>query len=128
MMLELLPIPSSHVIGVKVSGKVNHDDMAEIYDAVEHKLENEEYLGIYIELEHFKGFTLRGLLKEMRLLAHFFKHITRTALVGEPRWYSRGAQLITHWMPNAEIEHFTEIQRDEALIWVSERDAGAFSG
>ena len=71
---------------------------------------------------------MRGLLKEMRLLARFFKHITRTALVGEPRWYSRGAQLITHWMPNAEIEHFTEIQRDEALIWVSERDAGAFSG
>lgn len=127
-MLELLPIPFPHVVGLRVSGKVNHTDVEQLRESVARKLESEDHLGIYIELEHFQGFTLRGLLREMRFVASFFKRITRTALVGEARWYSRAAQLITHWMPNAEIEHFTDIQRDEALLWVSERDVGAFSG
>ncbi|MGB1906334.1 MAG: STAS/SEC14 domain-containing protein [Spongiibacter sp.] len=127
-MLELLPIPIGNVVGVKVSGKVNHQDMERVLVEVKRKLKDHESLGVYIELDHFKGFTLRGLLKEMRLLSCFLGHFTRTALVSDTQWYRRAAQIITHWTPNIEIEHFTPIQHDEALIWVSERDVGAFSG
>ncbi|GAA4092670.1 STAS/SEC14 domain-containing protein [Zhongshania borealis] len=125
-MLELLPLPFTHVVGVRVSGKVNHTDIETILAEVENKIASEEYLGVFIELEHFDGFTIRGLLREFKFLAKYINRFTRTAIVGEPRWFNRGTQLITRVFPNIEIEHFTALQKDEALLWVSERDAGTF--
>jgi hypothetical protein len=125
-MLELLTLPSPHIVGVRVSGKINHTDIENILVELNSKLLDESYLGIFIELEHFEGFTVRGLLREMKFLHKYRNRFTRTAVVGESRWFRHGSQLITRIFPNIDIEHFTHLQRDEALIWVSERDAGAF--
>lgn len=127
MMLELLPITSPHAVGVRLSGKVNQNDMAVIAKEVERKLKKQDQLGIYIELDHFEGFTLHGLLKEARFMMRYIKHFTRTAMVGETRWYNRAAAVVSRFLPNVEIEYFTPIQKDEALIWVSERDVEHFS-
>lgn len=126
-MLQLLPIPSPHAVGVRLSGKVNEGEVDTIVKEVERKLEREDRLGIYIELDNFDGFTLRGFLKETRFVFRYINHITRTALVGESRWFNRGAAIVARFFPNVEIEHFTPIQKDEALIWVSEMDAETFS-
>ncbi|QQD18331.1 STAS/SEC14 domain-containing protein [Spongiibacter nanhainus] len=126
-MLQLIPISSPNVVGMKLAGKVNHDDMTTVMHEVERKLERQDQLGIYIEMDHFKGFTLRGLIREMGLLTHHINHITRTALVSDKQWYKRSIAIITHWAPNVEIEHFTPLQRDEALIWACEQDVGAYS-
>ncbi|MEX1668013.1 STAS/SEC14 domain-containing protein [Zhongshania guokunii] len=125
-MLELLPLPFAHIVGVRVSGKVNHTDIETILAEVERKLASEEYLGVLIELEHFDGFTIRGLFKEFKFLSKYINRLTRTAIVGEPRWFNRGTELIKRVYPNIEIEHFIPLQKDEALLWVSERDAGTF--
>ncbi|MBQ0759774.1 MAG: STAS/SEC14 domain-containing protein [Gammaproteobacteria bacterium] len=124
-MLELLALPFPHVVGVRVSGKINHTDIEIILKEVERKLIDEENLNIFIELDHFEGFTVRGWLTEMRFLAKYINRFTRTAILGEARWFNRGSALITRVFPNIEIDHFTPIQKDEALIWVSERDVGA---
>ncbi|CAA0104652.1 Uncharacterised protein [Zhongshania aliphaticivorans] len=125
-MLELLQLPFPHVVGVRVSGKINHTDIDLILQEVEHKLLEEDNLNIFIELDHFEGFTARGWLKEMRFLAKYINRFTRTAILGEPRWFNRGSTFITRIFPNIEIEHFIPLQRDEALIWVSERDVATF--
>ncbi|MDF1692483.1 MAG: STAS/SEC14 domain-containing protein [Zhongshania sp.] len=125
-MLELLPLPFAHIVGVRVSGKVNHTDIEIILAEVERKLASEAYLGVLIELEHFDGFTIRGLVKEFKFLSKYINRLTRTAIVGEPRWFNRGTELIKRVYPNIEIEHFIPLQKDEALLWVSERDAGTF--
>jgi hypothetical protein len=125
-MLELLALPFPHVVGVRVSGKINHTDIEVILDEVERKLIDEDSLNIFIELDHFEGFTVRGWLKEMRFLAKYINRFSRTAITGEARWFNRGTALITRVFPNIEIEHFIPLQRDEALIWVSERDLGTF--
>jgi hypothetical protein len=113
-------------VGVRVSGKVNHTDIETILAEVERKLVSEEYLGVLIELEHFDGFTIRGLFKEFKFLSKYINRLTRTAIVGEPRWFNRGTELVKRVYPNIEIEHFIPLQKDEALLWVSERDAGTF--
>ncbi len=123
MMLQLLPIPSPHAVGVRLSGRVNQDDMDSIVREVERKLQSEDQLGIYIELDNFEGFTMKGLLRETRFIIRYINHFTRTAMVGESRWFNRAAAVIARLFPNIEIEHFTPLQRDEALIWVAERDA-----
>lgn len=127
MMLQLLPIPSPRAVGVRLSGRVNQDDMETIVQEVERKLQKEDQLGIYIELENFDGFTMTGLFREMRFVIRYINHFTRTAMVGESRWFNRAAAVISRLFPNIEIEHFTPLQRDEALIWVAERDAEHFS-
>ena len=124
-MLELLALPFPHVVGVRVSGKINHTDIEVILKEVERKLIDEDNLNIFIELDHFEGFTVRGWLKEMRFLAKYINRFTRTAILGEPRWFNLGTALITRAFPNIEIDHFIPLQKDEALIWVSERDVGA---
>ena len=47
-MLELLPLPFAHVVGVRVPGKVNHTDIETILAEVESKIVSEEYLGVLI--------------------------------------------------------------------------------
>lgn len=123
MMLELLPITSPYAVGVRLSGKVSQNDMETLVKEMEAKLKKQDQLGMYIELDHFEGFTLRGFLREARFVFRFMNHITRTAMVGDSRWFSRAAAVISRFFPNVEIEHFTPIQRDEALIWVAEKDA-----
>lgn len=127
MMLKLLPVTSPYAVGVRLSGKVNHNDMDIIIDEMECKLKKEDQLGIYIELDHFEGFTLRGFLREARFALRYLRHITRAAMVGESRWFNRAATVITRFFPNVEIEYFTPIQKDEALIWVAEKDVEYFS-
>jgi hypothetical protein len=127
MMLKLLSVSSPHAVGVRLSGKVNHNDMDTIVNEVERKLKDEDRLGIYIELDHFEGFTLRGFLRETRFALRYMGHITRAAMVGESRWFTRASTVITRFFPNVEIEHFTPIQKDEALIWVAEKDVEHFS-
>ena len=61
-MLELLALPFPHVVGARVSGKINHTDIEVILKEVERKLIDEDNLNIFIELDHFEGFTVRGWL------------------------------------------------------------------
>ncbi|MEX1664156.1 STAS/SEC14 domain-containing protein [Zhongshania arctica] len=125
-MLELLTLPFPHVVGVRVSGKINHTDIEIILTELERKLIDEDNLNIFIELDHFDGFTIRAWLKEMQFLAKYINRFTRTAILGEARWFTRGSRLIKRAFPNIEVEHFIPLQKDEALIWVSERDVATF--
>lgn len=125
-MLELLTLPFPHVVGVRVSGKINHTDIEIILKELERKLIDEDNLNIFIELDHFDGFTIRAWLKEMQFLAKYINRFTRTAILGESRWFTRGSRLIKRAFPNIEVEHFIPLQKDEALIWVSERDVATF--
>lgn len=122
-MLQLLSIKKNNAVGVKLSGKVGYRDIDPVLREIEKKLENESQLGIYVELDHFEGFSQAGILKEVEGLATHLSCFTRTAMVGEDRWYNRGSDLIKRLFPNIELEHFSQIQRDEALLWVSEREA-----
>lgn len=122
-MLQLLAIKENNAVGVKLSGKVSYRDIDPVLREIEKKLENESQLGIYVELDHFEGFSQTGILKEVEGLANHLSCFTRTAMVGEDRWYNRGSGLIKRLFPNIELEHFSQIQRDEALLWVCEREA-----
>ena len=126
-MLHLLTLASPHVLGLRVSGEINESDMARIRSEVEARLRAEPKLAVYIELDHFEGFTLRGFIRELQLLLRYVNHFSRTALVGEGSKLRRAANILLRCFPNLEVEHFSHIQRDEALIWAREKDSEAFS-
>jgi hypothetical protein len=125
-MLEVLPISSPHVIGVRVRGQVGHTDIAEALKEFKAKVGSERKLGIYIEIETFEGFSLRGFLRELGLLSKHFSRLTRIALVSDLAWYQRTALVIGRKLPNVDLEHFTPIQKDEALIWACDEESEIF--
>lgn len=125
-MLEVLPIASPDLIGVRVKGAVSHQDMLNMLGEFDSKVGKNEKLGMYIEVEDFEGFSLRGFLRELRLFTEQFVRLTRIALVSELAWYRRSALVLGRRLPHTELEHFTPIQRDEALIWACESDTEEF--
>ncbi|MBD2857573.1 STAS/SEC14 domain-containing protein [Spongiibacter sp. KMU-158] len=119
-MLEVLPIASPDLVGVRVKGPVDHQDMLNMLDEFHSKVGKDEKLAMYIEIESFDGFSLRNFLRELRLMSEEYTRLTRIALVSELAWYRRSAMILGRRLPNTNLEHFTPIQRDEALIWACE--------
>ncbi len=122
-MLEVLPIASPDLIGVRVKGPVSHQDMLNMLGEFNNKVGRDEKLGMYIEIVSFEGFSLRDFLRELRILTQEFARLTRIALVSELAWYRRSALILGKRLPNTDLEHFTPIQRDEALIWACDEEA-----
>jgi hypothetical protein len=118
--LEVLPAPK-HVVALRVSGRVDKDDIERGIAAVEDALARQERIALYGEIAMAgmsPGALTRDLgygLGKLRELHHF----ARAAVVTEQDWVRRIVQAQGRILPQIEIRTFAPAERDEALAWVA---------
>ncbi len=119
-MFEILEKSSGNIIGIKVRGKLVHEDYAQFVPKLEQLIEQHGSIRCYCELTEFHGLTPHALWDELKFDAKHCRDIERCAIVGDPSWH--------HWMTKmgqtifrrADVRYFDESQSQEAWDWVCE--------
>lgn len=119
-MFEILEKSSGNVIGIKVHGKLVHEDYAQVVPQLEKIIEEHGSLRCYCELSEFHGITPHALWDELKFDTKHCKEIERCAIVGDPSWHNWMTKISQTIFNRADVKYFDESQSQEAWDWVYE--------
>lgn len=117
-MIQLIPIPTDNVIGIRMSGKMEKADIEEITKAIEEKLTVHDKVNIYAEIESFEGISLEALVADMTFAFPHLHDFNKKAVVSEKHWIEQLVSIGDKLFPSVEVRHFSFDQKDDALRWV----------
>lgn len=117
-MIQLIPMPMEHVIGIRVSGKMEKADIVKMTRAMEEKLAIYKKINIYVEVESLHGISLDALMADIKFILPHFRDFDKKAVVSQKHWIEQMVAIGDKWFPRAEIRHFSFDQKDDALRWI----------
>lgn len=117
--MEILDI-ADHVLGIRLSGKIEKSDMDGIVAEVEAKLTRHERLAVYVELESFDGISLEGFLTDLKLGKDHFSDFSKKAVVSDAKWLAPLVPIFDKLFPSIELRQFPPEQAVEARAWVKQ--------
>jgi hypothetical protein len=118
--LEVLP-GAEHVVSMRVSGRIEKEDVERGITAVEESLARQDRIALYAEVT-MSGMTPGAFARD---LGYGLRHLSelhrfaRMAVVTEQEWVRRIVQMQGRILPQIEIRTFAPEDRDEALTWVA---------
>ncbi|SDL43170.1 SpoIIAA-like [Franzmannia pantelleriensis] len=119
-MIELLPSGAAHLVAMRVSGRVDGNDLQTIIDAIEAAKHQHPRISFYVELDQMRWMTATALLRDVGYgltqlseLSHYY----RAAVVSDKRWVRRLVRLEDRLFRSLEMRVFPTHQHDTALEW-----------
>jgi intergrase/recombinase len=89
-MIDIIPTDSEHVIGCKIDGRINKEDIEELATYIEDKLSKNKKLRIYVEVLKLEGISLEALFKDLKLGIKHFSDFDKKAIVTNKDWIKKG--------------------------------------
>ncbi len=117
-MIELIPIESENVVGIRIDGKIEKADMEKITRLIDERLQTYEKLRIYVELESFGGISFEAFIKDIKLGFSHLKQFEKKAVVSDKTWVAKLADWGGQLIPSMEVKHFTWEEKEQAKAWV----------
>jgi hypothetical protein len=119
-MIEMISTdPADRVLRLRITGKIDREDLDAVSAELETRLNTHPKLRIYAEIEELKGMSLRALMRDLRLSARHFRDVDKEAVVTDIKWIRRLAR-IGNVLPGVAVRRFSGHDKDEALRWISE--------
>jgi len=119
-MIEMLEKSSGNVVGVKINGRLVHEDYEQFLPKLESLIQEHGSLRWYCEMADFHGITPRAAWDEMKFDVKHRKDIERVAVVGDKASHEWMAKLSKWVFHSAEIRYFDVADADAAWEWVRE--------
>ncbi|MBN1911015.1 MAG: STAS/SEC14 domain-containing protein [Pirellulales bacterium] len=119
-MIEVLPLSSGNVIGVKINGKLLHADYEQFVPQLESLIQQYGSLRFYCEISNYQGISLRAIWDETKFDVTHCRQIERCAVVGNSSWQKWMTNMTKVLFYKADVRYFNEDQADEAWNWVNE--------
>jgi hypothetical protein len=119
-MIEFIP-SSDFVLAIRVSGRVDGDDLDSALDRLEAKLDSNDLLHIYVETREIDGIDIAGLGRyTARALPLFGKlrRFGRVAVVADQSWVRIGSRIEAGLLPFIDYRVFEPHESEQALAWV----------
>ncbi|MGI9276520.1 MAG: STAS/SEC14 domain-containing protein [Endozoicomonas sp.] len=119
-MIELLEMPADHIIGLKVSGKIERDDILPLIEQMAPRFERYDQLSVYVEVESWEGISLSALWEDLKFGIPHLKAIHKKAVVTDKQWLGRVVEWADMLFPGVDAETFSLDDRDKAISWLME--------
>ena len=119
-MIEVLSRGSGKVFGMRVSGKILHQDYEQFVPRLEKLIEERGSIRCLVEMTDLHGIELRALWDEIKFDVRHARQIERCAVVGDRRWEAWMTKLSRPMFFNAEIRFFETVDREKAWEWIEE--------
>jgi len=116
-MIELIPTNADNVIGCKIDGNINTEDIVRIAEYIEDKFIKNKKLRIYVEVIKLEGISLEALFKDLKLGIKHFNDFDKKAIVTDKEWIKKVAAIADKIFPNIEVRCFSFEDREKALEW-----------
>ena len=119
-MIHFIPLKTGHVIGVRISEKIERQDMDAMIEMMKKMFEKHERISIYVEVESFRGISFPALMDDLKFALPNFKRFAKKAVVSQMKWMGKWTKVADHFFPSIEVKHFIPEQKATALKWVQE--------
>lgn len=117
-MFQVLDRTGGKVIGMKVSGKLLHQDYQQFIPRLEALIEEHGSIRCLMEMTEFEGFELRALWDELKFDTTHASKIERCAVVGNKRWERWATNLSKPLFYRAPVRYFDSSDLEEAWDWI----------
>lgn len=120
-MLELVPVDQDNVVAYRTAGTVTATDFDLVADEIEKKLETQEELLLYAELESLQGIEPAALAKDIAFGARHLddlRRFARVAVVTDEGWIETAASAEGGLIPGLDIETFSSAEKERAMAWL----------
>jgi SpoIIAA-like len=118
-MIEMSTDSSGRTLGVRAIGEITQEDYRSLSQRVETLLEQEQSIGVLIDLEQFAGEARDAWKTDLQFGKAFRRRIGRMAIVGDKRWEQLIAVFADPFYAR-DSRFFHTSQREAARKWVSE--------
>ena len=107
------------VIGLKITGKVSGNDLAQLVERIEACSRDGEKARVYVDMTGFVGYELDVVREKLTNMSVFWNGLERCAYVVDNTWYSHAIGLVDAVTP-MHLRAFRSNDREQALAWVAE--------
>lgn len=121
-MLELVDAPAPHVLALRVTGRIEADEVTRAADALRALMETTPRVSVFADLTGMTGMTAEALARDLRAgvsLLGELKRFMRAAVVADADWIAAVARFENRVTPHVEIRVFGPEERDAALDWAA---------
>lgn len=119
-MIEALERSSGKVLGMRVSGRLLHQDYQEFVPRLEKLIEAYGAVRCLVEMTDLHGIEPRTLWDELVFDVRHAREIERCAVVGDRAWEKWITRLARPIFFNAEVRFFNQSATEEAWEWIEE--------
>lgn len=119
-MIEVLSRGSGKVFGMRISGKILHQDYRQFVPRLEELIAEHGSIRCLVEMIDLHGIELRALWDEIEFDVRHARQIERCAVVGDRAWEAWMTRLSRPIFFNAEIRFFDPSEREQAWAWIEE--------
>ena len=118
-MIELLEMPTDYLIGLKVSGKIEKDDILPLIEQMAPRFERYDKLSVYVEVKSWEGISLSALWEDLKFGIPHLKVIHKKAVVTDKQWLG-WVEWTDMLFPGVDAETFSLADREKAVSWLME--------
>ena len=115
---NIIDIGPENIIGCRVDGKINVDDIGKSTQGGEEKSEKYPKLRIYVEVLNLGGISLEALLNDFKLAFKHYNKFERKAVVTDQKWMHTISPIVDKIFPGIEVKCFSNTDRDMAIDWI----------
>ena len=123
-MLTPLKSPASHVVAVRLEGKVTKEDVAAVVAMVEEALERSERLNLLFDFTQTEGIEPTALLKDlafgMKNLGRIYR-FQQMAVITDNESMGKLVSLEDWLLKSVEVKRFPSQDTDKAFNWIESR-------
>ena len=116
--MKLIDFHQKPVVGLELDKKLEKDDITILENVVEQKLKVFPQLGIYIEMEDFKGITMEALIEDIKFFFPRINKFSKKALVCPDSKLTHLGEKVASIIPGIEFRHFLPHEKELAKAWV----------
>ena len=106
-MIELIPTNTDNLIGCKIDGKINTEDVVRIAEYIEDKFMKNKRPRIYVEVIKLEGISLEALFEDLKLGIKHFNDFDKKAIVTDKEWMKKVTAVGDKVFPNIEVRCFS---------------------
>ena len=118
--IEVLPESSGKVVGLKISGKLMHDDYHTFVPLLEQHIKDYGTVRVLVIFHDFVGLEARALWDEMKFDTNHCRDVERCAIVGETAWEAWSTKLAKPLFPKGMINYFDSDRLADAWQWIQQ--------
>lgn len=121
-MIETIPFEDERIVGFRMSGRVELEDLLPVLEQLDRLLAGQEPLRGYVEIGDVDGVSAEAMLKDLKYAVTHFRALTtrfeKLAVVSDKAWVRGLTRLESLFMPGTDERIFAEADVVEAQAWI----------
>lgn len=116
-MIAIKNLGNKNVIATVASGKLDEKDYEKLKQLLSEKIESEQNINWYFEMQDFDGWTAKALWEDVKIDIKLYDNYKKIAMVGDEKWEKWMSKLMKPFT-SAEVKYFKLKDKKIAQEWI----------